>query len=75
MARIWRDINSIEKDFKTLSNGALVSSVDNKDGTRTDHWSMDLNIPPYLVMMAAGPFAVVHDTWRGKDVDYFVDKK
>jgi aminopeptidase N len=66
---------TIEKDFKTLSNGALVSSVDNKDGTRTDHWSMDLNIPPYLVMMAAGPFAVVHDTWHGKDVDYFVDKK
>ncbi|HXP48428.1 MAG TPA: M1 family aminopeptidase [Bacteroidia bacterium] len=66
---------TIEKDFKTLSNGALVSSIDNKDGTRTDHWSMDLNIPPYLVMMAAGPFAVVHDTWHGKDVDYFVDKK
>ncbi|HTA81648.1 MAG TPA: M1 family metallopeptidase [Bacteroidia bacterium] len=66
---------TIENDFKTLSNGALVSSVVNKDGTRTDHWSMNLNIPPYLVMMAAGPFAVVHDSWHGKDVDYFVDKK
>ncbi|MGP8216681.1 MAG: M1 family aminopeptidase [Bacteroidia bacterium] len=66
---------TVEKGFKTLSNGALVSSADNNNGTRTDHWSMDLSIPPYLVMMAAGPFAVVHDSWHGKEVDYFVDKK
>jgi len=66
---------TVEKDFKSLSNGALLSSVENKDGTRTDHWSMTLNIPPYLVMMAAGPFAVIHDSWHGKDVDYFVDKQ
>ncbi len=66
---------TIEKDFKTLSNGALLSSIDNKDGTRTDHWSMDLNIPPYLVMMTAGPYAVVKDSWHGKEVNYFVDKK
>ncbi|HWY98747.1 MAG TPA: M1 family metallopeptidase, partial [Bacteroidia bacterium] len=66
---------TIEKDFKTLSNGALLGSVENKDGTRTDHWSMDLNIPPYLVMMTAGPYAVVHDSWHGKEVDYYVDKK
>lgn len=66
---------TVEKDFKTLSNGALLSSVDNKNGTHTDHWSMDQNIPPYLVMMAAGPFAVVKDSWHGKEVNYFVDKK
>lgn len=66
---------TIEKDFKTLSNGALLGSVENRDGTRTDHWSMELGIPPYLVMMAAGPFAIVHDSWRGKPVDYYVDKK
>src|SRR6185312_3742969 len=66
---------TVESGFKTLSNGALVSSVENRDGTRTDHWSMGLGIPPYLVMMAAGPFAIVHDTWRGKNVDYYVDKK
>ena len=75
---------TVEKGFKTLSNGALLSSVINKDGSHTDHWSLgplkpgddkDLGIPPYLVMMAAGPFSIVHDTWRGKNVDYYVDPK
>lgn len=60
---------------KTLSNGALVSSEKHKDGTRTDHWVMTPGIPPYLVMMAVGPFSIVKDSWRGRPVDYYVDKK
>jgi len=74
---------TVEKGFKTLSNGALVASVMNSDGTRTDHWSLSaptpgdtkFGIPPYLVMMAAGPFTIIHDTWKGKNVDYYVDPK
>lgn len=60
---------------KTLSNGALASSEKNKDGTRTDHWVMTPGIPPYLVMMAVGPFSIIKDSWRGKPVDFYVDKK
>jgi aminopeptidase N len=66
---------TVEKTEKTLSNGELVSSVMNKDNTRTDHWDMKLGIPPYLVMMAVGPFSIIHDTWKGKNVDYYVDAK
>ncbi len=62
-----------DKQDRTLSNGALISSKNNNDGTHTDHWVMNLTIPPYLVTMAVGPFAVIHDTWRGKDVDYYID--
>ncbi len=62
-----------DKQDRTLSNGALVSSKVNPGGTHTDHWVMNLTIPPYLVTMAVGPFAVIHDTWRGRDVDYFID--
>jgi aminopeptidase N len=72
---------TVEKTEKTLSNGEMVSSVENKDNTRTDHWVMKPGIPPYLVMMAVGPFSIIHDKWKGKnmakaiDVDYYVDAK
>ncbi len=65
-----------EKENKTLSNGELVSTVENKDKTHTDHWVMSpYGIPPYLVMMAVGPFSIIHDKWRGKSVDYYIDAK
>ncbi len=66
---------TVEKTEKTLSNGDMVSSVENKDNTRTDHWVMKPGIPPYLVMMAVGPFSIIHDKWRGKNVDYYIDAK
>jgi aminopeptidase N len=62
-----------EKDYKSLSNGELVSTKENNDGTKTDHWVMTPGIPPYLVMMAVGPYAIVKDSWRGKPVDFYVD--
>ncbi|MBI1224392.1 MAG: alanyl aminopeptidase [Bacteroidetes bacterium] len=66
---------TVEDKFKTLSNGLLVSSKKNADGTRTDHWVMDMPHAPYLVMIAVGDFAVVKDKWNGKDVDYYVEPK
>lgn len=66
---------TVDKKHVTLSNGELVSSFDNGDSTRTDYWKMDLPHAPYLAMMAVGDFAVVKDnTWRGKEVNYYVDK-
>lgn len=64
-----------EKKFVTLSNGELISSFDNGNGTHTDHWKMDLPHAPYLVMMAIGDFAIVKDKWRGKEVNYYVEKE
>lgn len=64
-----------EKKYVTLSNGELVSSSDNGNGTRTDYWRMDLPHAPYLAMMAIGEFAIVKDKWRGKEVNYYVEKE
>lgn len=64
-----------EKKYVTLSNGELVSSFDNGNGTRTDYWKMDLPHAPYLAMMAIGDFAVVKDKWKGKEVNYYVEKE
>lgn len=66
---------TVEDKYVTLSNGMLAGSVKNADGTRTDHWVMNLPHAPYLVMMAVGDFAVVKDQWRGKEVNYYVEKK
>ncbi|MCC6725446.1 MAG: alanyl aminopeptidase [Saprospiraceae bacterium] len=66
---------TVEDRFKTLSNGLLVSSKKNTDGTRTDHWKMDMPHAPYLVMLAVGEYAVVSDKWNGKAVDYYVEPK
>jgi aminopeptidase N len=66
---------TVENRFKTLSNGLLLSSVINADGTRTDHWKMDLPHAPYLVMMAVGEYAVVRDTWNHIPVEYYVEPK
>jgi len=64
---------TVEPNLVTLSNGVLVSSTKNADGQKIDHWKMDLPHAPYLVMMAAGDFKVVKDTWRGKEVSYYVE--
>ncbi len=66
---------TVEDKYKTLSNGLMLSSKKNADGTRTDYWKMDKPHAPYLFMMAIGEFAVVKDKWRGIDVDYYVEPK
>ncbi len=64
---------TVEKEFKTLSNGELMFQIENSDGTRTDYWKQDLPHAPYLFMLAAGDFAEVEDTWRDIPVHYFVE--
>lgn len=66
---------TVDKQYVTLSNGDLVSQTNNADGTRTDHWKMNLPHAPYLVMMAIGDYAVVKDKWKGKEVNYYVERK
>lgn len=60
--------------FTTLSNGILINSKKNNDGTRTDYWKMDEPHAPYLFMMAVGEFKKVTDEpWRGKEISYYVE--
>lgn len=69
---------TVEDKYKTLSNGELVYSNFNADGTRTDYWNMELPHAPYLFMMAIGDFSVARDAWERPDgdkmiVDYYVE--
>ncbi|MEQ9188599.1 MAG: M1 family metallopeptidase [Cryomorphaceae bacterium] len=64
---------TVDTSMVTLSNGRLLYSIDNGDGTRSDVWKQELPHSTYLTMIAVGDFAIVKDTWRGKDVWYYVD--
>ncbi len=66
---------TVEDKYRTLSNGTLVSSTKNNDGTRTDYWKMDKPHAPYLFMIAVGEFAVVKDKWRNTPLEYYVEPK
>jgi aminopeptidase N len=67
---------TVDDKYTTLSNGLLTDSKKNTDGTRTDHWVMDLPHAPYLVMMAVGEFKKVTDEpWNGKEISYYVEKE
>ena len=66
---------TVGDNFKTLSNGTMLDSKKNANGTRTDHYKMTQPHAPYLFMMAIGEFAVVNDKWRDIPLKYYVEPK
>ncbi len=66
---------TVDNKYTTLSNGSLVNQIHNNNGSRTDHWKMELPHAPYLVMMAIGEFQLVKDKWKDKEVNYYVEKE
>ncbi len=66
---------TVADSLRTLSNGLLVTSRDNGNGTRTDHWQLDLPHAPYLAMVAVGDFALVEDSVQGLPLQYYVEKE
>jgi aminopeptidase N len=66
---------TVPAKYVTLSNGLLVSQKKNADGTRTDTWKMDLPHAPYLFFMGVGDYAIIKDSYKGKEVSYYVEKE
>jgi aminopeptidase N len=64
---------TVDTNFQTLSNGALMFQSLNGDGTRTDYWKQKLPHAPYLFMMAIGEYAIVEDEWEGIPTNYYVE--
>jgi aminopeptidase N len=61
---------TVPKKLKTIGNGVLSSSNMEKDGTRTDHWTLDRRIPSYLISLIVGDFATVTADWNGVPLEY-----
>ncbi|CAI2767431.1 M1 family metallopeptidase [Flavobacterium collinsii] len=66
---------TVDTKYTSLSNGKLISQKDNKNGTRTDTWKMELPHSPYLFMMAVGDFKIYKDTYNGNEVSYYLEPK
>ncbi|RYY54868.1 MAG: M1 family peptidase, partial [Chitinophagaceae bacterium] len=64
---------TVPEKYVTLSNGKLVSQKKNSDKTRSDYWKMELPHAPYLFFMGIGDYTVVKDSWKGKEVNYYVE--
>lgn len=67
-------ILTVPAKYVSLSNGKLTAQKKNTDGTRTDTWVMELPHAPYLFFIGVGDFAVVKDSYKGKEVNYYVEK-
>jgi len=65
---------TVPDTLMTISNGILVESEPAGAGLRADVWRMDLPHAPYLTMIAVGQWDKVTDFWRGRPVEYYVDK-
>lgn len=66
---------TVDDKFTTFSNGILISSQKNNDGTRTDYWKQDKPHAPYLFVLAFGEYQVYKDKWRNLPVNYFTFPK
>lgn len=66
---------TVPAKYVTLSNGKLVAQKMNADGTRTDNWKMEQPHSPYLFFMGVGDYAVVKDSYKGKEVSYYVERE
>lgn len=66
---------TVPAKYVSLSNGLMTKQVKNADGTRTDTWVMDKPHAPYLFFIGVGDFAVVKDSYKGKEVSYYVEKE
>ena len=64
---------TVKDEFITLSNGLLVKSHRNEDGSRTDFWEQKLPHVPYLAMLAVGDFNITTDRWKDINVDYYLE--
>jgi aminopeptidase N len=66
---------TVPSKYLTLSNGLMTGQKMNADGTRTDTWKLDLPFAPYLLYFGVGEYAIVKDSYKGKEVNYYVEKE
>ena len=56
---------TVAKPFTVVSNGRLVSTTENTDGTRTFYWKMDTPYTNYLTSIVVGEYTPVEQNYDG----------
>ena len=65
-------IATVEKPLMVISNGKLLETKDNADGTRTFHWKMDVPHASYLTSIVVGDYAAVEGSYEGVPIYTYV---
>jgi len=65
-------VAAVPDGYEAVSNGALLSRVDNPDETTTFHWKQSQPHAIYLVTLVVSRFHVEQESWRGRPVVYYV---
>jgi len=63
----------VPKPLIAVSNGDLLKSEDLGESTRF-HWLQREIHPTYLMTLAVGDFAQIHDNWHNIPISYYVEK-
>ncbi len=68
-------IATVKNNYTFLSNGKLISEKENKkERTKTFHWVQSKPHVSYLIMFAAGEYAVLKEKADGIPLEYYVYK-
>jgi len=68
----WEMLVTVPRGMSAVSNGRLVSDIANRDGTHTLWWSQEKPSVSYLASIVVAPLVRLHDSWKGRPVDYYV---
>lgn len=60
---------TIPEAMTSSCGGILSGSVNNDNGTKTDHWIVNQEIPTYLMSFAFGDFVLWEETYQGIERD------
>ncbi len=58
-------VATVKKPFIVISNGALISTKENSDGTRTFDWKMDVPHATYLTSVVIGDYVPITGKYAG----------
>ncbi len=65
-------IVTVDSKYQTISNGMMVEKKSNSDGTSTWQWVLNKPHVSYLIMLGAGQFDIVEDSWEGIPIHSYV---
>jgi aminopeptidase N len=63
---------TVEKPLMVISNGKLLETKENSDGTRTFHWKIDTPHANYLTSIVVGEYAEIKGEYAGIPVSSYV---
>ena len=60
----FETILTVKKIYKAVSNGELLSTKENDDGTHTWHWKENFPMVPYLISFVVGDYVKIEDIYN-----------